>query len=96
MREEIEDQLMSPRTFGILMLFYGSAMAGAGYTLRANLSLDRTLALAQSAESGAAIQRSEAVSLKTAVQPERPIRMILASPYEIRSEPSGIAVSAKD
>jgi hypothetical protein len=73
-----KDAHMSPRTFGLLMLLFCSAMAGAGY---ARLSAAPPVAVADVA---ATVQTNAGPDTRT-LRSEPPVRVILPSPYEIRT-----------
>jgi hypothetical protein len=73
--------IMSPRLFGLLMLLWASSVVGAGYSL--NQKEPQVMAEASVADS---------IPASTAAAPEEaaaragpPIRVILPSPYEIRT-----------
>jgi|EndMetStandDraft_2_1072991.scaffolds.fasta_scaffold977090_1 hypothetical protein len=84
-----KDAHMSPRTFGLLMLLFCSAMAGAGY---ARLSAAPPVAVADVAAmqpdtpsgQGATVQTNAGPDTRT-LRSEPPVRVILPSPYEIRT-----------
>ena len=72
---------MSPKLFGILMLLWASAVAGAGYSLRQT----EPQVLAEAPVAGGA-DASSVSSPAPPVQGADPaIRVILPSPYEVRT-----------
>ena len=89
-----KDARMSPRTFGFLMLLFCSAMAGAGYA-RLSAAPPDALAVAVAGAAptqpdtpppgqGATAPTNSASDART-LRSEPPVRVILPSPYEIRT-----------
>ena len=74
---------MSPRLFAVLMLFFCSAISGVAYARRSavNELTPVTIELAK-AEPTAKLSEQEP---KRAARSEPAVRIILPSPYEIRS-----------